>query len=136
MIKETSFMNAYFILSGAGTWGTIFLIVNTTLGAGLLNFPQAFDKAGGVGTSVITQLAFLVFITAALVILASCSDFTCTDTMQDAFAGLYGSKSHILCGICVSVYSFGCCLTFLIIIGDQFDRVFATYYGLDYCHTW
>ncbi|KAL0100682.1 hypothetical protein PUN28_019224 [Cardiocondyla obscurior] len=56
--------------------------------------------------------------------------------MQDMFAGLCGSKSFAFCGICVAIYSFGCCLTFLIIIGDQFDRVFATYYGLDYCHTW
>ncbi|KAL6259246.1 hypothetical protein P5V15_009165 [Pogonomyrmex californicus] len=121
---------------GAGILGTIFLIVNTTLGAGLLNFPQAFDKAGGVGTSILTQLGFLVLIIAALVILASCSNSTGTDTMQDTVAGLCGSKSLTLCGICVVVYSFGCCLTFLIIVGDQFDRVFATYYGLDYCHTW
>ncbi|EFN80665.1 putative sodium-coupled neutral amino acid transporter 7 [Harpegnathos saltator] len=122
--------------TGAGILGTIFLIVNATLGAGLLNFPQAFDKAGGVGTSVLTQLVFLVFITAALVILASSSDFIYADTLQDVFAGLCGSKSLIFCGICVALYSFGCCLTFLIIVGDQFDRLFATFYGLDYCHTW
>ncbi|XP_018354081.1 PREDICTED: putative sodium-coupled neutral amino acid transporter 7 [Trachymyrmex septentrionalis] len=121
---------------GAGVLGTIFLIVNTTLGAGLLNFPQAFDKAGGIGTCIVAQLVLLVFITATLVILASCSNSTGTDTMQDTFAGLCGSKSLAFCGICVAVYSFGCCLTFLIIVGDQFDRVFATYYGLDYCHTW
>ncbi|KYN29014.1 PREDICTED: putative sodium-coupled neutral amino acid transporter 7 [Trachymyrmex cornetzi] len=121
---------------GAGVLGTIFLIVNTTLGAGLLNFPQAFDKAGGIGTCILAQLVLLVFITATLVILASCSNGTSTDTMQDTFAGLCGSKSLAFCGICVAVYSFGCCLTFLIIVGDQFDRVFATYYGLDYCHTW
>lgn len=123
-------------ITGASILGTIFLIVNTTLGAGLLNFPQAFDKAGGVGTSIMAQLGFLVLITAALVILASCSNSTGTDTMQDTFAGLCGSKSLTFCGVCVTIYSFGCCLTFLIIVGDQFDRVFATYYGLDYCHTW
>lgn len=125
-----------YYISGTRTVGTIFLIVNTTLGAGLLNFPQAFDKAGGVGTSIVMQLGFLIFITAALLILANCSDFTYTDTMQDMFAGLCGSKLLIFCGVCVAVYSFGCCLTFIIIVGDQFDRVFATYYGLDYCHTW
>ncbi|EFN61783.1 Putative sodium-coupled neutral amino acid transporter 7 [Camponotus floridanus] len=124
------------IRRGAGILGTIFLIVNTTLGAGLLNVPQAFDKAGGVGTSVIAQFVFLIFITSALVILASCSDSTGSNTMQDAFAALCGYKYLIFCGICVAIYSFGCCLTFLIIVGDQFDRVFATYYGLDYCHTW
>lgn len=122
--------------SGTGMLGTIFLIVNATLGAGLLNFPQAFDKAGGVVTAVFTQLLFLVFITAALVILANCSDITSTSTIQNMFAELYGHKVLSLCAICVTVYSFGCCLTFLIIVGDQFDRVLVNYYGIDYCHTW
>ncbi|KAG7203158.1 hypothetical protein KM043_010276 [Ampulex compressa] len=122
--------------SGTKMIGTIFLIVNATLGAGLLNFPQAFDRAGGVATSIITQLCFLIFITAALVILANCSNITSTSTMQNTIAGLCGRESLFVCGICVAVYSFGCCLTFLIIVGDQFDRVFVTYLGLDYCHTW
>lgn len=125
-----------FYISGAGSFGTIFLIVNATLGAGLLNFPQAFDRAGGVGTSIVAQIFFLIFITVALVILASCSDYTRTNTMQDTFAGLCGPKVLRMCGIFVVLYSFGCCLTFLIIVGDQFDRVFVTYYGRDYCHTW
>ena len=116
--------------------GTIFLMINATLGAGLLNFPEAFDKSGGVATAIIAQLFFLVFITCTLVILANCSDVTNTTTMQSTFAGLCGPNSLFFCGICVAIYSFGCCVTFLIVIGDQFDRVFATYFGLDYCHTW
>jgi hypothetical protein len=30
----------------------------------------------------------------------------------------------------------GTCITFLIIIGDQFDRAFASLVGPDFCHTW
>ncbi|OAD60465.1 Putative sodium-coupled neutral amino acid transporter 7 [Eufriesea mexicana] len=122
--------------SGTNILRTIFLIVNTTLGAGLLNFPQAFDKAGGLVTSISVQLISLIFITAALIILANCSDITNTSSMQDVFANFYGQRSFLLCAFCIMIYSFGCCLTFLIVIGDQFDRVLATYYGLDYCHTW
>ncbi|XP_053971086.1 sodium-coupled neutral amino acid transporter 7-like [Hylaeus volcanicus] len=124
------------VRSGTSVLSTIFLIINATLGAGLLNFPQAFDRAGGIGTSIIVQLLLLVFITAALVILANCSDITNTSTMQDMFADFCGHKSLFLCALCIIIYSFGCCLTFIIIIGDQFDRVFVTYYGFDYCHTW
>ncbi|KAG6796766.1 sodium-coupled neutral amino acid transporter 7 [Apis mellifera caucasica] len=122
--------------SGTNVISTIFLIVNATLGAGLLNFPQAFDKAGGLVTSISVQLVLLVFITATLIILANCSDITNTCSMQDMFANFYGQKSFLLCAFCIMIYSFGCCLTFLIIIGDQFDRVLLTYYGFDYCHTW
>lgn len=124
------------IRRGSSILGTIFLIVNVTLGAGLLNFPQAFDKAGGVATAIIIQLGFLIFITATLVILANCSDVTSTSSMQNTFAELCGPKMLLVCGTCVAVYSFGCCVTFLIIIGDQFDRVFATFYGTDFCHRW
>ncbi|XP_066594560.1 sodium-coupled neutral amino acid transporter 7-like isoform X2 [Prorops nasuta] len=122
--------------TGTSILGTVFLIVNATLGAGVLNFPQAFDNAGGIATSIITQLGFLFFITATLIILASCSDITNTHSMQDTCAGLCGRKFLYICGIFVAVYSFGCCLTFLIIIGDQFDRVFATFYGMDFCNHW
>ncbi|XP_035730642.1 putative sodium-coupled neutral amino acid transporter 7 [Vespa mandarinia] len=122
--------------TGSSIMGTIFLIVNATLGAGLLNFPQAFDKAGGIVTSITIQLGFLIFITAALIVLANCSDITNSTTIQNTLATLCGPSALFLCALCVAVYSFGCCLTFLIIIGDQLDRVLATYYGMDYCHTW
>ncbi|KAF7379451.1 putative sodium-coupled neutral amino acid transporter 7 [Vespula maculifrons] len=122
--------------TGSSVLGTIFLIVNATLGAGLLNFPQAFDKAGGIVASITIQLGFLIFITAALIVLANCSDITNSTTIQNTLAILCGPSALFLCALCVAVYSFGCCLTFLIIIGDQLDRVLATYYGTDYCHTW
>ncbi|KAL2712054.1 putative sodium-coupled neutral amino acid transporter 7 [Vespula squamosa] len=124
------------IRTGSSVLGTIFLIVNATLGAGLLNFPQAFDKAGGIVASITIQLGFLIFITAALIVLANCSDITNSTTIQNTLATLCGPSALFLCALCVAVYSFGCCLTFLIIIGDQLDRVLATYYGTDYCHTW
>ena len=42
---------------GTSTIATIFLIVNAALGAGLLNFPKAFDQAGGVLVAVLVQVA-------------------------------------------------------------------------------
>lgn len=132
---SNSFYRKTMIL-GSSILGTIMLIINATLGAGLLNFPQAFDRAGGIAVSLIIQLCFLVFIIAALIILAKCSDLTNSCSMQDAFAQLCGQKYLFFCGLCVICYSFGCCLTFLIIIGDQFDRVLATYYGMDFCNHW
>ena len=34
----------------------MFLIINAALGAGLLNFPKAFDTAGGVLVAVVVQV--------------------------------------------------------------------------------
>ncbi|XP_008549124.1 sodium-coupled neutral amino acid transporter 7 [Microplitis demolitor] len=133
---ENSSTRSHLNPQGTTVIGTIFLLLNATLGAGLLNFPLAFDRSGGVISAIIVQLSFLVFITIALVTLANCSDMTKTSSLPDTVAGLCGPKTLILSGICVTIYSFGCCLTFIIVIGDQFERVLATYYGMDFCHHW
>ena len=61
-------------VGGTSTLGSIFLIINAALGAGLLNFPKAFDTAGGVLVAVVVQVVLLVFIMSALIILAKTSD--------------------------------------------------------------
>lgn len=86
----------FILFTGTNVISTIFLIVNATLGAGLLNFPQAFDKAGGLVTSISVQLVLLVFITTTLIILANCSDITNTYCMQDMFANFYGQKLSLI----------------------------------------
>ena len=48
-------------------------------------------------------------------------------------AGVWGRRAT---SVIVTVYCFGTCITFLIIIGDQFDRAIASIVGDDYCHTW
>lgn len=45
-----------FVIAGeSNKLSAIFLIVNAALGAGLLNFPQAFDQAGGIFAAVAVQ---------------------------------------------------------------------------------
>ena len=59
---------------GTSTIATIFLIVNAALGAGLLNFPKAFDQAGGVLVAVLVQVAsqtIYFFIRGILLLLVS-----------------------------------------------------------------
>ena len=68
--------------AGTGTLSTIFLIVNAALGAGLLNFPKAFDQAGGVEVALIMQLFLVIFVVISLLILAKCSDANGAATVQ------------------------------------------------------
>jgi amino acid permease len=58
----------------------------------------------------------------SLLILAYCSDQTGARTLQDVLEGVYGRPGLIVCSTAVALYCFGTCITFLIIIGDQFDR--------------
>ena len=67
---------------GTSTLGTIFLIVNAALGAGLLNFPKAFDQAGGVEVALVVQAFLVVFVIISLLVLAKCSDVNGASTVQ------------------------------------------------------
>lgn len=121
---------------GTSNLGTIFLIVNAALGAGLLNFPKAFDQAGGVEVALIVQTILVIFVIASLLILAKCSDVNGAGTVQAALHGASGKIGQHIGSFCVALYSFGTCITFLIIIGDQFDRALASLYGPNFCSYW
>ncbi|KAJ9578145.1 hypothetical protein L9F63_024993, partial [Diploptera punctata] len=47
---------------GSSRLSAIFLIINAALGAGLLNFPQAFNQAGGIVTAITVQLVLLLLL--------------------------------------------------------------------------
>ncbi|XP_061029577.1 sodium-coupled neutral amino acid transporter 7 isoform X1 [Eubalaena glacialis] len=104
------------------TLGAIFIVVNACLGAGLLNFPAAFSTAGGVAAGITLQMAMLVFIISGLVILAYCSQASNERTYQEVVWAVCGKLTGVLCEVAIATYTFGTCIAFLIIIGDQQDK--------------
>ena len=110
--------------SGTNIIYTIFLIVNAALGAGLLNFPKSVDEAGGIVVTTVVQLVLLAFIMIALIALAYSSD-RCgkngASTIQETMEGMTGPVGRMITSATVVVYTFGTTITFLIIIGDQFE---------------
>ena len=92
---------------GTSTLGSIFLIVNAALGAGLLNFPKAFDLAGGVLTAVLVQATLLVFIMLALIILAKTSNLKQSATLQDVMDTAAGPWGRRATAAIVTIYCFG-----------------------------
>ncbi|GAB1293521.1 Putative sodium-coupled neutral amino acid transporter 7 [Apodemus speciosus] len=107
------------------TLGAVFIIVNACLGAGLLNFPAAFSTAGGVAAGIALQMGMLVFIISGLVILAYCSQASNERTYQEVVWAVCGKLTGVLCEVAIAVYTFGTCIAFLIIIGDQQDKIIA-----------
>ena len=70
----------------------VFLIVNGTLGSGLLNFPKTFDDAGGIIAASVVQIILLVFVMVSLIALAYASD-QCGDN---------GAENIQVCFYCIS----------------------------------
>ncbi|KAL1447807.1 hypothetical protein MTO96_028318 [Rhipicephalus appendiculatus] len=82
---------------GSSWISAVFLIINAALGAGLLNFPHAFDQAGGVAVALSVQAVLLLFVVGALLVLAYCARQHDCATYQEVvlrvyriFASLYG----------------------------------------------
>ncbi|KAM3876646.1 sodium-coupled neutral amino acid transporter 7 [Diretmus argenteus] len=105
--------------------GAVFIVVNAALGAGLLNFPAAFNMAGGVTAGVLLLMSMLVFIISGLVILGYCSQVSNEGTYQEVVRASCGKVTGVLCEVAIAVYTFGTCIAFLIVIGDQLDRLVA-----------
>ncbi|KAK7041538.1 hypothetical protein SK128_017079, partial [Halocaridina rubra] len=119
------------------SWGkAMFLIINAALGAGLLNFPRAFHEAGGIVAGNIVHVIFTTFALGSLVIIGRCASERNCKTYQELVLHMCSPGWSIMASIFIAIYCFITCITFIIIIGDQFDRVFASYVGRTFCHHW
>uniref|UniRef100_A0A3B3ZE91 Sodium-coupled neutral amino acid transporter 7 n=1 Tax=Periophthalmus magnuspinnatus TaxID=409849 RepID=A0A3B3ZE91_9GOBI len=107
---------------GVSSIGAVFIVVNAALGAGLLNFPAAFSMAGGITAGVMLQMFMLIFIISGLVILGYCSQVSNESTYQEVVRATCGKVTGILCEVAIAIYTFGTCIAFFIVIGDQLDR--------------
>ncbi|XP_075216715.1 sodium-coupled neutral amino acid transporter 7-like isoform X2 [Lycorma delicatula] len=119
-----------------GIFSAAVLIGNAAVGAGILNFPEAFEFAGGIIVAMIVQLVLLIFVILGLVVLAILTIELNVETMQQMLLVTSGKFWSILSIFLIPVYSFFCCVAYHVVIGDQFDRAFYNISGKDFCHTW
>lgn len=63
-----------------------------------------------------------VFIFISMIVLVYCAQVHSSASYQDVVLACCGRATHKLCSLVVALYSFGTCITFLIIIGDQLDK--------------
>lgn len=126
-----------------GFFAVVFLTVNATLGAGLLNIPYAFSQSGGIGPATAAQVVssvlftmlnyyynFLLFslqlhvilVIISLLIISGCSGISQSDSLQGIVHYFCGPKWRHACSLFIVLYSYGACVTYVIIIGDQFNK--------------
>jgi sodium-coupled neutral amino acid transporter 7/8 len=98
--------------------------------------PYAFQSGGGIMTGTITQLILIVIVGIGMGILTYCTHVSGAQSFQQLVRFFAGQKAATITSITIILYSYGACLTFIIIIGDQGDRVLASLYGPDFCQLW
>uniref|UniRef100_A0A8C2EE81 Solute carrier family 38 member 8b n=1 Tax=Cyprinus carpio TaxID=7962 RepID=A0A8C2EE81_CYPCA len=105
-----------------GSFGAIFIMLKSALGAGLLNFPWAFQKAGGVNTAITVEMVSLVFLISGLVILGYASSISRQKTYHDVVREVCGQRIGHLCEICFVFNLFMISVAFLVVVQDQLDK--------------
>ncbi|XP_059190366.1 putative sodium-coupled neutral amino acid transporter 8a [Centropristis striata] len=113
-----------------GSMGAIFIMLKSALGAGLLNFPWAFERAGGIRSAVTVELVSLVFLVSGLIILGYSSSITGQCTYQAVVKEVCGPAIGQLCEICFIFNLFMISVAFLVILDDQLEKLCGSLYEL------
>ncbi|NWY01726.1 S38A1 protein, partial [Nothoprocta ornata] len=108
--------------SGLSSAGAVFIMLKSALGAGLLNFPWAFNKAGGIVPAVLVELGSLVFLVSGLVVLGYASSLSTQPTYQGVIREVCGSAAGKLCELCFILNLFMISVAFLRVVGDQLEK--------------
>nr|XP_046251033.1 putative sodium-coupled neutral amino acid transporter 8a isoform X1 [Scatophagus argus] len=113
-----------------GSMGAIFIMLKSALGAGLLNFPWAFERAGGIRSAVTVELVSLVFLISGLIILGYSSSISGQCTYQAVVKEVCGPAIGQLCEICFVFNLFMISVAFLVIVDDQLEKLCGSLYEL------
>lgn len=113
----------------------LFIIVNVTVGAGLLAMPSAM-QASGLVTSLIMQAIFLLAVIVTCIMSTELTVKTGANSYHRVMEAHCHRYVYQFSQIALVLIVFGTAIAYIVIIGDQFDRVFASLYGPTFCYTW
>ncbi|KAL8194747.1 UNVERIFIED_CONTAM: hypothetical protein K2H54_030883 [Gekko kuhli] len=108
--------------------GAVFILLKSALGAGLLNFPWAFNKAGGITPAVLVELVSLIFLISGLVILGYAASISMQTTYQGVVREICGPAIGKLCEACFILNLFMISVAFLRVMGDQLEKLCDSFY--------
>uniref|UniRef100_A0A4W4GA24 Amino acid transporter transmembrane domain-containing protein n=1 Tax=Electrophorus electricus TaxID=8005 RepID=A0A4W4GA24_ELEEL len=111
-----------------GSCGAVFIMLKSALGAGLLNFPWAFEKAGGVNRAITVELVSLIFLISGLVILGYASSISRQNSYHEVVRDVCGRRIGQLCQICFVFNLFMISVAFLVVVQDQLDKLCLSLY--------
>lgn len=114
---------------------TLLITVNVTVGVGLLAMPFAMQTAGIV-TSMLMQAIFLALIVITCIM---CVELTVKSEVKS-----YHEIIKVHCHPYIYQFTqtsillivFGSTVAYIVTIGDQADRLFASLYGPTFCQSW
>ncbi|XP_055991611.1 putative sodium-coupled neutral amino acid transporter 8 [Sorex fumeus] len=103
--------------------GAVVILLKSALGAGLLAFPWAFHRAGGLLPALLVELVSLVFLVSGLLTLGYAAAVSGQTTYQGVVAALCGRALGRLCEGCFTANLLLIAAALLRVIGDQLEKL-------------
>ncbi|KAL4855593.1 putative sodium-coupled neutral amino acid transporter 7 [Chlorella vulgaris] len=113
---------------GASALSSVFTLLNSAVGAGVLSLPFAFREAGWAGCLLLT-LAVAIIEAFTLYVLARYAEVTGSGTYSDLVRKMLGRKASLAMSLVLIIYSYGSATAYLIILGDCFQPMLAQTFG-------
>lgn len=113
---------------GASALSSVFTLLNSAVGAGVLSLPFAFREAGWAGCLLMT-LAVAIIEAFTLYVLARYAEVTGSGTYSDLVRKMLGRKASLAMSLVLIIYSYGSATAYLIILGDCFQPMLAQTFG-------
>jgi hypothetical protein len=116
-------------LQRAGLGTTFLSLINVTLGAGVLSYPFAFARGGWLAMSAFTVLVGAIALLSGLVLARAA--IVCGASHQgDVALHMVGRAGGVLANITMTLFTFGACTGYLLVVGDYFPEVVEAFVGL------
>lgn len=103
---------------GGTVFGTLFNLINTIVGAGLLALPLAV-KSSGLVVGIILLVVVVGMSIYSLFLLLKASEITGQYSYKDVAVAAYGKWSGYLFEFFVFIMSFGVCTAYFVLIGEH-----------------
>uniref|UniRef100_A0A7S0MU95 Amino acid transporter transmembrane domain-containing protein n=1 Tax=Pyramimonas obovata TaxID=1411642 RepID=A0A7S0MU95_9CHLO len=122
-------------------WGTVATLANICIGVGSLSFPYLYSECGVLGAILLTGFVAMIMSFASNTI-ASTSHSYKAESYQKLIERAMGPRVGPIVSNSISLaimfYSFGCCTSFLILLGDALPPIFGPIIGTDsfWCQRW
>ncbi|KAL4451420.1 hypothetical protein ABPG77_009492 [Micractinium sp. CCAP 211/92] len=116
---------------GASALSSVFTLLNSAVGAGVLSLPFAFYAAGWAGGLLAT--ATVASIEAfTLYVLARYAEVTGSATYSGLVRNMLGRKASAAMSVVLIIYSYGSATAYLIILGDCFQPMLEQAFGQEW----
>ena len=97
---------------------------------------MVIDYLGGIFYGTFFNIVIVTLVMPTMYAIVYCAELYGVTTYHEVLGIMCGKGVEKVVVLTLIVTSFAVCVSYLILIGDQFDRIFLTFFGSEFCQHW